>query len=384
MDFFECECVFPRKNVYFCNLVYTTSLSDIHMLQALNALRFIFAMLIFFSHVDVPGGKLFDLGGDMGVSYFFMLSGFVLFYGYRERVQEPGFSWWGFVRRRWWRVYPVHFFCWLSFMLYLGWNVLVGRTAVEDVHPGTLLANLCLLHAWNVRPEYYFSGNAVAWSLSALMFMYTVFPALCRALVRWPRAFAGCLAGVLGLYFALVPLLPNWLIHGLVYISPELRVLDFVLGMAVCSLWLGVRDRLGGGMALWTALELAACCVAAFAVWVYYDVAFWVQLASLWWVPTACVLFVFAQCRGALSRFLCLPFFGVLGELSFSFFMLHTLVIFVVGRTVDIMGWSYPLWANICFNMSCAWVLTIFVHRYVEKKITERPVWTFRNILLRG
>lgn len=46
-------------------------------IDALQSLRGIFAVFIFFHHLDV-----FPAGGDVGVVFFLMLSGFVMTYGY--------------------------------------------------------------------------------------------------------------------------------------------------------------------------------------------------------------------------------------------------------------------------------------------------------------
>ena len=45
------------------------------MLRNVQALRFVFIMLIVMSHII---GRSFDFGGECGVSFFFMLSGYIL------------------------------------------------------------------------------------------------------------------------------------------------------------------------------------------------------------------------------------------------------------------------------------------------------------------
>ena len=53
------------------------------MLKNLQALRFIFAFCIYLHHLD-----LFETGGDLGVSFFLILSGFSLMYGYEKKFSH--------------------------------------------------------------------------------------------------------------------------------------------------------------------------------------------------------------------------------------------------------------------------------------------------------
>ena len=61
------------------------------MLISLQALRGIFAIFIFLNHAAG-----FDAGGDVGVAFFFILSGFVLCNGYESRICERQISFRGF------------------------------------------------------------------------------------------------------------------------------------------------------------------------------------------------------------------------------------------------------------------------------------------------
>ena len=58
------------------------------MIRTLQSLRLIFILLVLFSHLswgDVPPLRF---GGECGVSFFFMLSGFVLSIGYGAKIEE--------------------------------------------------------------------------------------------------------------------------------------------------------------------------------------------------------------------------------------------------------------------------------------------------------
>lgn len=64
------------------------------MINTLQSLRGIFAIMVFLSHfvVNQAGDRAYYDGGTMGVEYFIVLSGFVLCAGYEKRVDETGIS----------------------------------------------------------------------------------------------------------------------------------------------------------------------------------------------------------------------------------------------------------------------------------------------------
>lgn len=64
------------------------------MIQSLQSLRFVFAIMIFLHHAS-----LFEAGGSCGVSFFMILSGFVMSVGYETKVQTASFSYKNFIAK---------------------------------------------------------------------------------------------------------------------------------------------------------------------------------------------------------------------------------------------------------------------------------------------
>lgn len=238
------------------------------LLPSLTSLRFFTAVMIFLFHATSyvvfasPGvGErylgLVTMGGWAGMSFFFMLSGFVLTW-----VARPKLAAGTFLRRRLVRVFPNHL---LMFAVTAALSVLVLDQVFDE---RVALLNVLLLQAWSPDLMDRIGFNSVSWSLSAELLFYLSFPVLLR-LVRkirperlWAWA-AGLLATItLAVPFAvkLLPaqqampfleLTPNefWVL----FHFPPVRMLEFVLGMLLARIVLSGRRvpvSFGGAAAL--------------------------------------------------------------------------------------------------------------------------------------
>jgi peptidoglycan/LPS O-acetylase OafA/YrhL len=213
-------------------------------------MRFLAALPVVLIHA---GGQFFTwpalkavIGyGYLGVTFFFLLSGFVLTWSY---TQQPA-------RRFWWlrfsRIWPAQLLVALfAFVL------LASHEKVPD-WPGRV-ADVLLVQSWWPDSTVYYGGNGVSWSLSCEAFFYLMFPALAAGLVRlnWRGlglTSAACLA-VLGIapFVATAAGVSGRLYGWLFFILPAYRLCEFVLGMVLARcVRLGFRmPRPGLAMAL--------------------------------------------------------------------------------------------------------------------------------------
>ena len=122
-------------------------------------------MLIVFSHII---GKSFDYGGECGVSFFFMLSGFVLSLAYGDGVRVGQFSTRRFFLRQLSKFYPLHLLMLVVFV------VLDARLGIiyDWQH---LLPSVLLLQSWIPDEAYYFVANGSSWFLCDVLFFYLLF-----------------------------------------------------------------------------------------------------------------------------------------------------------------------------------------------------------------
>ena len=119
--------------------------------------------------------KLFYEKGYRGVDYFFILSGFIFFWLYRESIQERRTSGRAFFIQRFSRLYPLHF---LTLIAVAALQLLyVSREHISFVYPCNDLYHffLNLFFASNWGLERGLSFNGPVWSLSIEVVLYFVF-----------------------------------------------------------------------------------------------------------------------------------------------------------------------------------------------------------------
>jgi peptidoglycan/LPS O-acetylase OafA/YrhL len=217
-------------------------------LDSLTGLRWWAAFAIFLSHVNVllpvPGTRgLFGLG-VAGVTFFFILSGFVLAWTALDS-DTPGW----FYARRFARIWPLLL---LSVALPLLFALTKKPEGDDPSHAHLALvglASVLLVQAW--VPGWILTGpSPVTWSLSCEAFFYALFPLLHKTIVRrtlrqllWIAVAAVAVGWAIraGTWLGYTPKRhfttddlngSGWLLLGTY--SPVARVNEFVLGV-VCA-----------------------------------------------------------------------------------------------------------------------------------------------------
>ena len=202
-------------------------------LDSLTGLRFLAALVVFALHVVVffPALayhavlRLVSQGGT-GVSFFFVLSGFVLTWSHRE-----GDSAASFLRRRVARIVPSHVVVWAVTGILLAAIAAFPRRAA-------VVASLFLVSPWVPNVPFVETMNVPAWSLGCEMFFYALFPLLLPRLVRLNstqrRALIGALVLLmLVLAFVARPAAYPTTRYWAVYFFPPARLPEFFIGMVL-------------------------------------------------------------------------------------------------------------------------------------------------------
>ncbi|MEL7162635.1 MAG: acyltransferase [Bacteroidota bacterium] len=296
-------------------------------LQPLTSLRFFFALAVFGHHCFFitegdygPGPWLyanFLAEGYLGVTFFFILSGFILTHAYADRLGAGRISRGRFYLGRWGRIYPLHL---LALLVVLPLSL--GQLTAEG---GWLraAAHLTLTQTYWLDPDIYRGFNMPAWSISVELVFYALFPFLLTALDAAFRRFgngAFAVAAVVMLVPVVMAFTPESLHHALFYVHPVPRLAEFLLGMLLYRLFVLWRGRGCRGRTLWE-----AGAVGCLLLWVvgYPLVPDVYRYSVYYWPPMLVVIGVFALRGGKLSHWLSHPRWVYLGEISFAFYLLH-------------------------------------------------------------
>lgn len=331
-------------------------------LPSLTTIRAAAAMLVVLYHlrkwdvVMIPGVG----AGQVGVGFFFVLSGFVLAWTARPRDTAGAFY-----RRRIARVYPNHL---VTFAV----AVLLMATVWQEAIDGwSALANLLLIQSWSTSGDVVFGFNGVAWSLSCEAFFYLAFPFLYRGLRRCGEtsriAVAAVALAVPPVIAYVWPVSSAYLFH-----SPIARLPEFVLGVvAAMSFVAGRRPR----VPVW---GLVATLVAGLLVADSLQVNE-IFARQVLVVPFVGLLLVLAggDAAGRRDWFSSAPLVAA-GAASYALYLVHELVI-RVAVAADLRG---PVVATVAVVVSCA--LAWAMYRLVEEPARRAVLGVRRDRALTG
>lgn len=349
-------------------------------LPSLTGVRFVAAVLVFLFHSTAmypfvtPDAQkssqlLFSQAGFTGVTFFFVLSGFVLTWAVRPGDSSPTF--W---RRRFFKIYPNQL---LTFLAAL---ILLTTVTKATVNGGDSVLNLLLLQSWHPDLSVRISLNSVAWSLSCEALFYFAFPFLIKLIdkVRPERLWFWTIlsaASVISIP-SFAKLLPsgqpfpygfsNWELW-FVFHFPPVQTLTFVFGMFLAKIVLTGRRlplKLGGAVGL---------AVGAYFVIPVFGPLY--QFSAVMVVPLG--LLIAAGATADVDRqptFLGSKLMVWLGDVSFAFYMWHYLVLVLghhwLGAGQD---WSTSTAIAVMILLfAVALVLSWATFTFVERPVMKR------------
>jgi peptidoglycan/LPS O-acetylase OafA/YrhL len=323
---------------------------SVKKLNALTSLRFFAAAMIVLLHscgvLWLRPGQLGHFALSQGVSFFFVLSGFILTYVYPQFNETLTVK--RFYLARFARIWPLHFAALLTGL------IILLPESIEYIMQRTNaligIMNASLIHGWIPIRLIFFSYNAVSWAVSVEFFFYLAFPLLIKDFDKtWLiKLTLSALLVISSIIFCNVthvpldnPLAPREIsIAGIIYISPLCRLFEFVLGMCTALFWKKYLMCIKLNRFTGSVLELLAICISISAIY-FSSMGPYPNFIKTSIGPAGCtyldsagsaiffaaLIFVMALESGVISNVLSLKIPVLLGEISYGIFLFHLIIL---------------------------------------------------------
>jgi len=295
-------------------------LAGTRQLPALTGLRGAAALWVAGVHVRlfVPAldSSVLRLG-YAGVDVFFVLSGFIIAYVHLEEFRD--FSrrrFLDFLGLRFARIYPVHLVALLGAIVFALLLAAIGKNLAADPRFGldVLVGSLLMIQAWGW--VHHTSWNMPAWSISAEWLAYLAFPLLAGIMVRLGRPRAALVSLACAAGYAIFAGYAQRRDLDLIGPWAPLRIgLQFIAGMGAYRVWQAVEGR--PPAAGWLA-DLAGLVMLIGVYEESYAIAV---------LPIVVLVPALGCGQGLIARVLQTRACKRLGEVSYSFYMVHLLIL---------------------------------------------------------
>lgn len=297
-------------------------------LDGVTMFRFVAAFYVFVFHlfIHVPANVATFLGsflynGAVGMSFFFVLSGFVLTYNYGDKPGENYFI------KRLIRIYPAYLFCGiLTYPLLLNQITPEQHDSLKLIVTNILFITATQSWFYTALSTWNFGGT---WSVSVEMFFYAVFPMLLAALNSkniWLFIGVAFTAAAVVMPVSMLYQIgsPNEnLLHYVLYSGPIFRLPEFAMGMAAAKL-------MSKGFKI---NHLTMILVLAALFYALNQQSYGWMMHGYIVVPAVCAILIYVSTNNLPSFikpvFKPLAFFG---KISYSFYLMQIVTFMYIGE----------------------------------------------------
>lgn len=317
--------------------------------------------------------SMFIMKGWLAVDLFFIMSGFILAYTYQDKMKSLSFhSAKVFIINRFARIFPAHLFVMLIFGLliliinYAG----IPFKAEKDYTLANFLSQLFLLHGTGiVKPQ---GWNIVTWSVSSECLAYLAFPLLIIVFSKW--IIKPTLNFIIILLTMASTVALGWTLNEgqkfmLDHELSAVRILsEFTIGICLCQLY----RRLNKSYIYLPGLLLAISGIFVQTLITkdsFYDFVYLFYFMAI-------ILFLGLLPQSSKR----IPFFSFFGEVSYSFYLIHSLVIIGLNQVIRKLSFlqDSPFISLVIF-LVISFLASWFIYEKIEKTGKKVIVLSLRN-----
>jgi peptidoglycan/LPS O-acetylase OafA/YrhL len=335
-------------------------------IDQLTFTRFLAALVIVILHF---GKKVFPfdtellnplvIQGNYAVSYFYILSGFIMVVSYAKYDHISSFD---YYRNRLARIYPIYL---LGLLLYL--PIRMSIYPIDFV----VLFNIAALQSW--VPGWAMTYNFPGWSISVEMFFYAIFPLLANHLYRHKKYLKVVVAGIILIWIA-TQIVFNYLLNlpgfaadhsrnfEFLYYFPLMHLSSFLIGNLAGMYFVANNDKVKRRN-----YDLAIIALVVLLVLVYRfptGINYHNGILGVIYIP---FILLMSWNTGFITRLFNRKELVFLGEISYSFYIFQ-LPIFYYGKQLLIDYPAAAFWVSLAVLLA----LSSLSFLYVEKPLREK------------
>lgn len=343
-------------------------------LDGLTSVRFFFAMMVVVGHFT--GQYLTEFGSlpafvynmaPLAVSWFFVLSGFVIAYNYPELSTNKQRR--DFLILRVARIWPVHCVVLTAAVLFL----YVTNNSYLFRHGDWLFFHYTLTQAWTMNADIANGFNGPAWSVSDELFFYIAYIGM-LAPWRWLRVFIVLVPIAIGAALPIahgcfLPLDDAGSAAGspqcnlLVFQFPPARLIEFVAGVVVCRMNIRLPQLVG--LAIATA-------VFGSLIPPIPGIGNGPLVREIQLIVGGGALIASLARDGWLSRLLGFRLLVIGGEISYSIYLTHQMVILGILPHINGLGLSLRFLLLTTITITVSSVLFFYVEAPARRAVKAR------------
>jgi len=308
-------------------------------IQALDGWRGIAAVFVSLYHLNFLNHLhdwVFLRNSYLFVDFFFVLSGFVITHAYQNKLKNKD-DITHFIKKRLSRLLPLHLFILLLFLIlellklllvqFGTWNMdnppFSGEYSISS-----FISNIFLMHSLGIHNHL--SWNYPSWSISVEFYTYILFAFVAVIDYRY-RSFKWPLYSILiGISFYLIYVNTQNLNDATFHFGIFRCIIGFFLGSICYRLFLMTREKV---------IPQATLVEIGLMVFIYFFVTYLgaEKLSIVAPIIFALTVYVFSFEQGYVSNLLKGKIFQELGKWSYSIYMIHALIILIMGRGVNLI-----------------------------------------------
>ncbi|MBW1619332.1 acyltransferase family protein [Empedobacter falsenii] len=339
--------------------------------------RFIAALFIVIYHF---ASSLFIIENDfikvqreflnLGVGYFYVLSGFVMMlaYGDKEKINKKDY-WINRVAR----VYPLHIF---TLLLTIIVSLLISVNYLEyyDFNIKSFLINALLIQSW--IPEYSLSWNVPSWSVSVEMFFYFTFPFIYNFVIK--KLSIVKIGVIFFIFWAISQIGMSMFYHStsyggyqsldryFLYYNPFLHFSTFLIGLWFGKFFKENYTKLVGNYDVLIFVVFALCTIL---VYLLKDQFLHNGLLA---IPFAFLISLVALNTGRLTKLFNKKAFIYLGEISFAMYLLQNPIYIALRKVFKVIGLSDNGYLIFFVGLIVLIIASHLTYRFIEIPMKNR------------